>query len=77
MRSNASGSDQKMIQLQDEIEELTVWKDKVQTSDLGAGGGGSDQKMIKLQDEIEELTVWKDKVQTSVLGAVWGVVIRR
>ena len=29
MRSNASGSDQKLVQLQDEIEELSVWKDKV------------------------------------------------
>ena len=36
MRSSASGSDQKMIQLQDEIEELTVWKDKVQTQSCNA-----------------------------------------
>ena len=41
------GSYQKIIQLQDEIEELTVWKDKVQTSAWGqCGGGGNDQKMI-------------------------------
>lgn len=29
LRSSTSGSDQKIIQLQDEIEELTVWKEKV------------------------------------------------
>ena len=67
-----------MMQLQDEIEELTAWKDKVQTSVLGAGGGDSDQKMIQQKYEIEELTVWKDKVQTSVPGGRGGgVVIRR
>lgn len=66
MRYSSSGNEQKLDELQEEIEQLSIWKDKVGMVDHSYNNSGRIRYITNIavvlmnrKEEIEHVSVWK------------------